>query len=427
MKAELIFVGTELLLGDILNTNAQYLSKELAALGIVVHSQSVVGDNAARLATLVAQAKERSDLLVFTGGLGPTGDDLTKETVAQVFGDELVLDERELDKIKMYFECRGGMPHNNEKQAMVPKHGEKIENTCGTAPGAVFHQNGKTAILMPGPPREMRAMFEHSVRGILQQMAGGAIVSTMLHIFGTGESALEEMVPDLIDGENPTGALYAKEGEVAVRVTARADTTQQAEALRDTLVQKFRDRLGDLIYSEQEDGTLEGTVVSQLTARRQRVATAESCTGGLLAQRITAVPGASEVFDFGAVTYAAAAKRHILGVKPASIKKYSVYSSVVAAEMAFGVQKAGRADYGVGITGIAGPDGGSVQKPVGTVYVAVALGHKVWVKRLAVEHSARQRVRRMATQTALDMLRRLTQGLPLPDTRCFGRHDVQDF
>ncbi len=221
MKAELISVGTELLLGDILNTNAQYLSKELAALGITVHRQSVIGDNPDRLAQLVEDAKGRSELLLFTGGLGPTGDDLTKETVAGVFHDELVLDKGELDKIRMYFECRGGMPHNNEKQAMVPRRGQKIENTCGTAPGVLFRDEGCTAILMPGVPHEMRAMFERSVRGMLMQMAGGAIVSTMLHVFGPGESALEEMVGDLLQGANPTAALYAKNCEVAVRVTAR--------------------------------------------------------------------------------------------------------------------------------------------------------------------------------------------------------------
>ena len=426
MNAELISVGTELLLGDILNTNAQYLSKELAALGITVHHQCVIGDNTARLAKLVEEAKQRSDLLLFTGGLGPTADDLTKETVAAVFGDELVLDPEELDKIRMYFECRGKMPHNNEKQAMVPKHGEKIPNSCGTAPGVLFRDGGCTAILMPGVPHEMREMFERSVRGILMRMAGGAIVSTMLHVFGPGESALEEMVGDLLEGENPTAALYAKDCEVAVRVTARGEDEAQAETLRDALVQKFRDRLGDLIYSEEQEG-LEKVVVSALTLHHRRLATAESCTGGLLAQRITSVDGASEVFDFGAVTYAASAKRRILGVKPSAIKKYSVYSATVAAQMALGVQKQAKADFGVGITGIAGPGGGTEEKPVGTVYVAVSCGHKVWIKRLAVEHSERRRVRRMSTQHALDMVRRIAQGLPVPDARCFGRHAVEEF
>ncbi len=426
MKAELISVGTELLLGDILNTNAQYLSKELAALGITVHRESVIGDNPDRLAQLVEDAKGRSDLLLFTGGLGPTGDDLTKETVAQVFHDELVLDEGELDKIRMYFECRGGMPHNNEKQAMVPKRGEKIENTCGTAPGVLFRDEGCTAILMPGVPHEMRTMFERSVRGRLMEMAGGAIVSTMLHIFGPGESSLEEMVGDLLEGANPTAALYAKNCEVAVRVTARGADEKEAAALRDQLTARFRERLGDLIYSEDAEG-LENVVVPLLVGKRQRLATAESCTGGLLAQRITSVGGASEMFDFGAVTYASSIKRRILGVKPSTLKKYGAVSSVTAAEMAFGIQREAKADFGVGITGIAGPGGGTADKPVGTVYVAVSTGHRVWVKRLSVEHSERSRVRRMSSQHALDMVRRLALGLEIPDARCFGRHAAEEF
>jgi len=427
MKAELIFVGTELLLGDILNTNAQYLSRELAALGITVERQEVVGDNTERLAGLVREAKERCDLLVLTGGLGPTGDDLTKETVAACFDDELVLDEGELAKIKMYFECRSAMPHNNVKQAMVPKRGQKLPNSCGTAPGAVFVDGDRTAVLMPGVPSEMTAMFAQSVRPLLETLSGGAIVSTMLHVFGPGESALEEMVGDLLSGANPTAALYAKNCEVEVRVTARGATKAEAEALRDGLTAQFRARLGDLIYSEAEDGTLENTLVPLLAAQHRHLATAESCTGGLLAQRLTSVPGASDVFGLGAVTYAAAAKRRLLAVRPSTIKKYTVYSAPVAAEMAFGVRRQGKAEYGVGITGIAGPDGGTADKPAGTVYVAVCDSRHVWIKRLAVLHSPRDRVRRMAAQHALDMVRRLALGLPIPDARSFGRHDVVDF
>lgn len=429
MQAEIICVGTELLLGDIVNTNAQYLSRELAALGIAVYQQTVVGDNPDRLTGVVNAARARSDLLIFTGGLGPTDDDLTKETVAKAFHETLVLDEEELEKLHAYFKSRGCMPKNNEKQAMVPSRGEKIPNTCGTAPGIIFQDEGKTAILLPGPPREMKTMFDLSVRPYLAAAHGGAIVSTMLHVFGMGESSLEGEVRDLLAGENPTAALYAKENEVAVRVTGFAENTEKAAALRDGLVMQFHERLGALIYSEEEAGTLESTVVGLLRKSFQRVAAAESCTGGLLCQRLTSVPGASDVFDYGAVTYAASAKRRMLGVKPASVKKYTVVSSTVAAEMAVGVRKAGKADWGVGITGYAGPGGGdeAAGKPVGTVYISLAGEKTVWVRRIAVARASRDRVRRMATQNALDMLRRQLLGLPMSDCRVFGRHNAQEF
>lgn len=429
MQAELIFVGTELLLGDILNTNAQYLSRELAALGISVYQQTVVGDNTERLTALVKNAKERSDLLIFTGGLGPTADDLTKETVAAAFGDTLVLDEEELKKLHCYFERRGGeMPENNRKQAMVPQKGGKFINNCGTAPGVYFNEGTKTAVLMPGPPREMKAMFEESVRPMLAAQHGGAIVSTMLHVYGIGESALELQVQDLLEGANPTAALYAKEGEVAVRVTGFAETEEKAAISRDALVMKFHERLGSLIYSEEENGTLESTLVPLLKKNRMRIATAESCTGGLVSQRITSVPGASEVFDYGAVTYACSAKRRAIGVKSASLKKYTAVSSVVAAEMAFGVQKEAKADLGVSVTGYAGPGGDDeAGKPAGTVYVAVSKEHTVWVRRITVARPERSRVRRMASQLALDMARRVVLGLDIDGARKMTRHELADF
>lgn len=429
MQAELIFVGTELLLGDILNTNAQYLSRELAALGISVYQQTVVGDNTERLTALVQNAKERSDLLIFTGGLGPTADDLTKETVAAAFGDTLVMDEAELVKLHCFFERRGDtMPENNRKQAMVPQKGGKFINNCGTAPGVYFTEGEKLAVLMPGPPREMKAMFGESVRPMLAARHGGAIVSTMLHVYGLGESALELQVKDLLEGANPTAALYAKEGEVAVRVTGFAETEEKAAVLRDALVMKFHERLGSLIYSEEENGTLEATLVPLLKKNKLRIATAESCTGGLVSQRITSVPGASDVFDYGAVTYACSAKRRALGVKSSSLKKYTAVSSVVAAEMAFGVQKEAKASLGLAVTGYAGPGGDDeAGKPAGTVYVAVCKEHTVWVRRMTVARPERSRVRRLASQMALDMARRVVLGLDIDGARKMTRHELADF
>ncbi len=427
MRAEIISVGTELLLGDIVNTNAQYLARELAALGFAVYNQSVVGDNAARLRAAVLEAKERSDLLVFTGGLGPTDDDLTKETVAEAFGDTLYLDEEELANLEGFFQKQGRpMPPNNAKQAMVPRRGKKLPNSHGTAPGAFFRQGGRFAVLLPGPPREMRPMFENEVRPLLEEMQDGAIRSRTLHVIGRGESDLELALLDLIGGQNPTVALYAKEGEVHVRVTARAATAEQADHMCSEMGKLIVQMLGDIVYSD-DDSELPATVVGLLAARGATVALAESCTGGLLAQRITAVPGASAVFGYGAVSYANAFKRKMLGVRSGSLRRHGAVSSQVCAEMAFGAAKKGKADYGVGITGIAGPEGGSEEKPVGLVYVGVAAGRQVALRKLNVAGRDRDYVRIIATQNALDMLRRVVLGLELPGAKWFTRAQHADF
>lgn len=429
MQAEIICVGTELLLGDIVNTNAQYLSRQLASLGIFVYQQSVVGDNPERLARLVSEAKQRSELLIFSGGLGPTADDLTKETVAPIFGDELILDEAELAALKQKFAARGCMPRNNEKQAMAPKNGKTLPNSCGTAPGAVFYDEDKIAVLLPGVPFEMEAMFSQSVRPLLQKRQTGVLLSAVLHVVGIGESALEEKISDLLSGENPTAALYAKAGEVAVRITAFGENEAEAAAKRDALTLRFHERLGAAIYSEEENATLESTVVKLLNRQKKRVAVAESCTGGLVCQRITAVPGASGVFDCGAVTYAPWAKRKLLGVKPAAIKKHSVVSSVVAAQMAVGIRKEAKADFSVAITGYAGPGGGddAAGKPTGTVYIAVAQEKTVTVRRIFLPGATRAWVRQMASQNALDMLRRTLLGLSVENATTFLKHEERDF
>ena len=251
MRAEIISVGTELLLGDIVNTNAQFLAQELAALGFTVHYQSVVGDNPIRLRMLIQDAKDRSDVLIFSGGLGPTEDDLTKETVAEAFGDTLILDPEELHRIEDYFKKRGRpMSDNNRKQAMVPRSGHKLANPNGTAPGAFFRQGNRYAFLLPGPPREMKPMFENEVRPMLEAMGEGSIRSITLRVFGIGESDLETKVATLLEGANPTAALYAKTGEVHIRVTAKAGTAEHAEFMCAEYADLFRKTLGDLIYSD---------------------------------------------------------------------------------------------------------------------------------------------------------------------------------
>ena len=422
MNAEIICVGTELLLGDIVNTNAQFLSRELAELGISVLHQQVVGDNAARLKELVDTARARSDLLVFSGGLGPTADDLTKETVAEAFGDTLRFDAEEWQKIVDFFARTGRAPTaNNRKQAMVPVRGRKLPNAHGTAPGAWFEDEaGRCAALMPGVPREMKAMWAEQVRPLLERRQNCTIHSKTLHVLG-GESRIAEKVGPLFDSANPTVAIYCKVGESEIRVTARAATAAQAEADCDAMLSKLRARLGDAAY-DTDVPALEYTVVRALRERGLHAAAAESCTGGLVAEKLTNVPGASEVFGYGFVTYAAAAKTKLLGVDPALIERYNVVSGPVAVAMALGAQRASGAELAVALTGLAGPGGGLPGKPVGTVYLGGCDGRsgKAYLMRLTLGgYREREIIRTRAALYALDLLRRLALGLPLPDALAF--------
>lgn len=413
MIAELISVGTELLLGNIVNTNAQFLSRELADLGITVQRQSTIGDNPARLAEWVESAKARCDLLVFTGGLGPTADDLTKETVAACYGDTLHFDEEEWAKITGFF-ARTGRPvtANNRKQAMVPTRGRKIANGCGTAPGAWFEQGGKVAVLMPGVPHEMKAMWREGVRPLLLAQTGCTLHSTTLRVLG-GESMIESKVAPLLEAENPTAAIYCKTGECEIRITARAETAEQGEKMCRESAKKFYEILGDAVYDENVPG-LEYTLVRVLKEKGLTLAAAESCTGGLIAQRITAVPGASDVFGYGFVTYWEAAKARLIGVDPEVIRRYNVVSGPVAAQMALGARLEAGADIAVAVTGVAGPAGGDEKRPVGTVYLAAADARSAYVKRALILHADRAGVRLRAAQYALELAWRLASGLPLP-------------
>ena len=417
MTAEIICVGTELLLGDIVNTNAQFLSRELAELGISVMHEHVIGDNTARLQELVNQARQRSDLLVFSGGLGPTADDLTKETVAEAFGDTLHFDEEEWNKILAFFARTGRTPsENNRKQAMVPTNGHKIPNDHGTAPGAWLEDaQGRAAVLMPGVPREMKAMWTEQVRPALQARQNCTIHSVTLRVLG-GESRIASKAAALFESENPTAAIYCKTGESEIRVTARAATAEAAEKACRARIEEFRAVLGDNAYDTDVPG-LEYTVVRILRERGLHAATAESCTGGLVAEKITNVPGASEVFGFGFVTYAEQAKSRLLGVDPAVIQRYNVVSGPVAVAMARGALQASGADLAVGITGLAGPGGALPGKPVGTVYLggADARSNRSYLMRLELGgYQERSIIRTRAALYALDLLRRMALGLP-PD------------
>lgn len=411
-SAEILCVGTELLLGEVINTNAAYLSLRLAELGISVYHQSVVGDNPGRLSEELRASLGRADLVILTGGLGPTCDDLTKETAASLFGLDMVMDEKALNDIKKYFTKTGRvMSENNAKQALVPYGCHVLYNDWGTAPGmAIEGKEGifadKTAILLPGPPREMRNMFEARVKPYLAARSGKVIVSQNIHLIGIGESAAESVLRPLIDeSENPTLAPYAKDGEVRFRVTALAESEDRGAEMCRALVERVRDsEVGKYIYGV-DVGSMEQAVADALAADRETVATAESCTGGLIAKRLTDIAGVSKVFVGGAVTYANEAKEKMLGVSHESLRDYGAVSEQVATEMARGIRAALGSDFGIATTGIAGPDGGTEEKPVGTVYIAVSSPYGDRVKRLSLSPMRdREYIRTVSATNALSLV-----------------------
>ena len=367
MTAELISVGTEILMGNIVNTNAQYLAQQCAMLGLSVYHQTVVGDNEERLSEAVRTALDRSDIVILSGGLGPTEDDLTKEVCAKVMDMPLEEDAHSRRMIEEYFKSIGTkkVTDNNWKQAMVPHGALVLDNHNGTAPGLIMEKNGKTAVLLPGPPVELYPMFKEQVFPYLQKLQPEKFVSRMVKICGVGESKVESQLLDLIDAQtNPTIATYAKVGEVHLRVTARVKNDEEAAALIKPVVKEIRKRFGNAVYTTKEEETLEMAVVRLLAKYELTVTTAESCTGGLLAGRIVNVPGASEVFREGFITYSNKAKRKRLDVNKATLKKYGAVSKETAREMAMGGVFATDADACVAVTGIAGPDGGTEEKPV---------------------------------------------------------------
>lgn len=405
MRCELLSVGTEILLGDIVNTNAQFLAKELASMGIDIYYQSVVGDNKERMLQAFKEGLSRSDMIITTGGLGPTKDDMTKELACEYFGYKCELHEESLESIKEYFRRMGrDFVESNEKQAYFPKEAIILKNNAGTAPGAIIKKDDKTIIVLPGPPSEMKRMFNESVRPYLEKLTGYTIVSEVVRIHGVGESKVEELVQDLIDnGKNPTVAPYAKEGEVTLRVTAKAKTKEEGEKLIDPVLTEIKNRLGDSIYNIGEDG-LNLTVAKLLVDKKLTIGTSESCTGGLLGAGLIDYPGISISFLEGAITYSNEAKIKTLGVKEETLEKFGAVSEETAREMAEGIRKRCGADIGVSTTGIAGPDGGTDDKPVGLVYIGLSIGDKTIVTR-NVFNGDRNSVRRRACLKAFDMIR----------------------
>jgi nicotinamide-nucleotide amidase len=406
LRAEIVSVGTELLLGDIVDTNAARLARRLSDLGISVFRRTTVGDNHDRLLRALRQALQESDIVLTLGGLGPTQDDITRETLAEAMEDSLQRDPDIAERLRAFFKKRSiEMPESVLRQAMVPGHGRALQNPNGTAPGLLFERNGKAAVALPGPPGEFLPMMENELVPLLLERTGGrgTIRSRTLRICGIGESLVEERIKDLLSGENPTVAPYAKTGEVHVRVTARADDEREADALIAGRVDEIRRRLGAAVYGEDGD-TLETAVVKLLDQKRLTVATAESCTGGLLASRITNVPGSSRVFPGGVISYGDQAKTDLVSVPEEVLAAHGAVSAEVAQRLAAGARARFHADYGVGITGIAGPEGGTPRKPVGLVYICVADGGG-FVGEENRFLGDRQEIRYRAAQWALILLR----------------------
>ena len=413
MNAEILTVGTELLLGDILNSNSQFLSRELAAYGIQLLYQSTVGDNNARLKQVLSLALSRSDMVVITGGLGPTPDDLTRETVCEVLDIPLMLHEESWARIQEYFANTGReLSPSNKKQAMLPEGCVVFPNDHGTAPGCAIERDGHVVILLPGPPAELIPMFNDKVAPYLSKFSGGTIFSQTVGVFGIPESTVAERLADLLSEANPTVAPYAKDGEVTLRVTARAADTETARTLCAPIVEEIRKRLGAAVYGV-DSGSLQKAVVTLLKEKGKKIATAESCTAGMLSGRLTEVSGVSSVFECGIAAYSKEIKHQVLGVPEELLEKYGAVSAEVASAMAVGARRVGQADLGIGITGVAGPET-SEGKPVGTVFIALADEKRTWVKKIVAGHSGGEReyVRYIATSHALDLTRRYLEALP---------------
>jgi nicotinamide-nucleotide amidase len=405
--AEIIAVGTELLMGQINNTNARYISARFPDADVYVYYHTVVGDNPKRLSACLETALGRVDVVITTGGLGPTQDDLTKETISNALGLELVPDKDTLDRIHRFFAARGRVPTpNNEKQGYFPAGSKIIRNANGTAPGCIVEKEGKVVVMLPGPPWEMEPMFEESVLPFFLRDARSRLYSVYIRMFGIGESSMEDKIKDLITAQsNPTIAPYAKRGEITLRVTAKYNPADEdPEKIIAPVLEEIKERLGDFIYS-YENEELHSRVAHMLIESNCKIAVAESCTGGMLTSMLTDIPGISAVLDMSVVTYSYEAKSTILGVDPEVLKKVGAVSREVAVQMAIGIRKAAGSDIGVGITGIAGPGGGTPDKPVGTVYVALADENGTTYKKLNL-WGARDKIRHSTCLNALDMIRR---------------------
>lgn len=407
-SAEIITIGTEMLLGDLVDTNTAWLSGNLARLGVGIYRHTTVGDNKDRIVDAMREAASRSDLVITTGGLGPTSDDLTNECLALLAGRKMLEYEAARRHVDEMFARFGRKPTpSNYKQALFPKGSDLIPNPLGTAMGALLEVNGTLFATLPGVPGEMKNMFRETLAPLVESRSDGAIVSRTLWFAGMGESALAEKVQDLLDAEDPTVAPLAGQGKVRLRVTSRAATPEEAEEKIEPVAREILSRLGDYYFGEGDE-TLEGAVARLLEAGRETLALAESCTGGLLAKRLTDIPGSSAYFKEGLVTYSNEAKERLLGVPKELLWEYGAVSEPVAIKMAEGVRKGAGADYGLSVTGVAGPDGGTEEKFVGLVWVGLADAGGSFAEKLDLSAwaSSRSAIRERSANRAFDLLRR---------------------
>lgn len=405
---EIISVGTEILLGDILNTDAQFLSIQLALMGISVLHQTTVGDNPERLREALGIAASRNDIIITSGGLGPTPDDLTKEICCEFFSKKCVLHRESLERMSSYFASKGlEMTENNKKQAMLPTDCTVFPNDNGTAPGCAIEKNGKHILMLPGPPGELKPMFFNYAAKYLKRFSDKTIISHSIRTFGIGESAMAQKVNDLFDGSNPTLAPYAKNGEALLRVTAMAQSKEDAEKLCAPIIKEVSKRLDGLIYGIDVPN-IETAVVNMLKEKHLKLATAESCTGGYIGKRITDIPGSSDVFECGIISYSNEIKANVLGVSRDDLQKYGAVSEQVAKQMAIGALKVSGADIAVSVTGIAGPGSDGTDKPVGLSYIGIAAKDFVYAKKLVTgkkNDGCREYNRYVSASNALNLVR----------------------
>jgi len=407
LSAEIVAIGSELLAPDRTDTNSLWLTEKLNQLGIEVKLKTIVGDDDARLEETIKDATRRSKVVITTGGLGPTEDDITRKITARALGRRLLLDESVLAEIKERFKGFGvAMPERNSRQAMVIEDAEVLPNPNGTAPGMFIEHHGTAIVLLPGPPREMRPMFENHVAAKLEVRAGNVrVVRRMLRVAGLGESAVDEKIaPVYTQYENPQTTILFNQSEIEVHLTARGRTEEEANALLDRVVLQIEEKLGNAIFSFAGE-KMEEVVGLRLAVGGYTLSVAESCTGGLLAQRLTDIPGSSKYFIEGVVTYANDAKTRALGVEPILLLEHGAVSAEVAEAMAEGMRKRAETDFALAITGVAGPDGGTEEKPVGTVFIALASEVETEHRKLKLPGD-RQLIRWRASQAALDLLRR---------------------
>lgn len=407
MKTAILSVGTEILFGQIVNTNTVYLSQQMNMLGFDVMYHYTVGDNPKRVEEMIDLAFQDCDLILTTGGLGPTQDDLTKEVACKALDDELVMMDDVLEEIEKYFQTLGReMTENNKKQAIMPSRATVFHNDAGTAPGFALEKDGKYIVCMPGPPREMTRMFQKSVVPFLQRMSQGSLYYRQIRFFGIGESMLETKLMDLIDNQtDPTLATYAKEGECSLRIASKRDSEEEAKQAVDEMLEQVKERVGHYIYSCDNE-ELAQVVACKLMDKGLSLSSAESCTGGMFASTMTDIPGISQCFDRGLVTYSNQAKMEELGVRAETLEKFGAVSEETALEMVEGLQRVSSSDVCISVTGIAGPGGGTEEKPVGLVYIGFAYGDKKLCKKIQMRNVNRNWNRHYALLCMLNVINR---------------------